>query len=276
MGDQVAREGADLARAEAVVARWRRLAEDGDGLVRMAEGVSDAQIDTWPAHVPEHVRVLARAAAWYFVADFEGFGFLEPDNFDGALEHLLGPRQTWWALHADGAAHTWFADIDAAGGWGRVLNIDEDHDVEFLAPDVIAWLAYLADCAEAARVVARGGGAYRLPVRLLPSEERGAGATGTAAPPDAADVFADLMYHGGEFFEPWHGPDAVSLTAAQAARTGDPDLVRAAAGLAPDERVVDMRTMPLFSHLPYASRHGERIERLLGGAVLMIRHGSGG
>ncbi|HTJ68988.1 MAG TPA: hypothetical protein VL551_15745 [Actinospica sp.] len=258
----------EIERAEAVVARWRRLAEDTDGLVRLGAGVSDAAMDEWPAPVPEHIRVLARAASWCQVGDIEPFGFLEVVNFKGYMTHLLGPQTTWWALHANGATQTWYADIDPVSGqWGRVLCNDEEHEVGFRAPDVVTCFEWLADCVDVTRAYAAGT-LDRLPHGRVIEESA---VQDECWMPTVQDAFNDLVFNGGEVFVPMQRATAPIFTPEQAASTGDPELARAAQEAEPDAwMIADMRDLPPFSRTPSSLYGAARVQRLFGGGIVIL------
>ncbi|CAM5661922.1 hypothetical protein SAVIM338S_06796 [Streptomyces avidinii] len=240
------------------VAELRELAARQPGFVVLAEGATDAVLDTWPVPVPEDVRVVLREIGGVTVTGLPPLELLpwEPEHAaDPELHRMLGGDGTYWPLarvrYGRGHALAQVRIDPATGEWGYVLS-------------VLSETAKLREYPEVKLV------AESLPALLLAY----AGRARRAAEAAGADGTPRVPGDGGWLFpntgEPWPRPAPVEEWTGSA----DPLLAATAAGLPGGTHAADLRRVPVPSDLcfhraqgwPYAARL-DRLHFAAGGRI---------
>ncbi|MFD9595355.1 hypothetical protein ACFWA9_21760 [Kitasatospora sp. NPDC059973] len=220
--------------------RLRRVAESSEGLVVLDPGISNEEMDGWPAPVPEEIRALLRVVGGVRITVSRS-----AVNHHLSIEHVdLGHPfnrgcypagdSSWYVEHAGGAGTHWFVYLDhgdghtyvdvdrVTGAWGPVFRFWDATDSVRVAPSLTAWLERLADCLEEALAAARA--------------EAGPGAA------------IEVRTFGRHFGDRWPDPEREAttvepVTAAAARVSGDPLLREAAAALPDDALLADLRSV---------------------------------
>ncbi|MEY9214294.1 hypothetical protein ABH917_003740 [Thermobifida halotolerans] len=138
---------------EEVAARLRAAAASAPkGSVALLPGLTDEELDSWEAPVPEEIRILLRRTSGLRITSGvreKHFGPAHPVN--SAPEdpnHLCsGDPGTFRVVHVDdGTGDTYYVDVDpATGAWGRVFSFHVEVISEVVAPSLLHWLEDLSD-----------------------------------------------------------------------------------------------------------------------------------
>lgn len=254
-----------LTRAEHAITRLRAVAARSGGAVRLGPGIADETIDGWPVPVPADIRLLAREIGEIWFDDYDPITFRHPENSE-VRYCRAGAAGTWWALHRNSAAETYYADIDpATGAWGRVFYHWENNASTLVAPSVADWFRTAADGLELAVRAAAGERVDEL--AGLDDEE--------IDELDFTTAFADWWFRSGEVFDLDDSAKAVSLLASDARHSLDPDLAAAAATLREDAVLADLRdpTYPTFVSFNEFRGGTATYRRISGGAFLVAYPG---
>lgn len=153
----------DLPTPRQVVAALRSAADASDGGIVLLPGISDNAMDAWEVPVPEDIRAIARETGgfapvgWNGEPDrFEAFSF--EHEFNAEPNHRCGPPGTFRVLHTNGAAETYYVDVDPdTGEWHGVFALWDSLNARFEAPSLAHWLLDLADGVRRAADAVRAG-----------------------------------------------------------------------------------------------------------------------
>ncbi|MBF6351159.1 hypothetical protein IU448_19380 [Nocardia flavorosea] len=243
-----------VTRAEEAIGRLRAVAAASDGKVRLGPGTPDDVIDTWPVPVPSDIRLLAREIGAISFDDHAPVTFGHPENTETRCCRAGAPA-TWWALHDNAAAETYFADIDSeTGAWGPVFCHWEDNTCTLVAPSVSDWFAALAEGLDLSLRVAGGEQVEDLVLDLDDDDRYDL---------DFETVFRDWWTNTAEILLPRDESTATTLDALSARRCSDTELAAAAATLPDEALIADLRapqypTFIPFDALPGGSAHYRR------------------
>ncbi|WP_214406214.1 hypothetical protein [Pseudonocardia lacus] len=113
----------ESSRVDALVAALRGIERDARGLVTLVPGIAHGVMDGWPVTLPEGIRALFREVGGIRVKDWEEFLFTRHCADVGECTHCLraggGAENTFWVVHTNAAAETYYVDVDPQSGrWG--------------------------------------------------------------------------------------------------------------------------------------------------------------
>jgi hypothetical protein len=195
---------------EAADRAWRLLAQLADrapGVVRLASGATDAEIDAWGVPLPAGVRQLARRVRAFRIAESEEYR-LAPERGLASGGWATGPPGSAHLIHEAGG-DALFVDVDCTtGAWGRVFAASAAgvfHETwAYAAPSLVAWVSALARAGLAALRAADDEGlllerlteashvmSYRPDLRGTPVPQARAGSD-AGSDPELASVLAGL------------------------------------------------------------------------------------
>ncbi|MFE3193211.1 hypothetical protein ACFXHA_29695 [Nocardia sp. NPDC059240] len=248
-------------RAASVVARLRAVAAASEGAVRLGPGVSDQTIDGWGVPVPADIRVLAQEIGEIWFDEYDPITFTHSENSaPGCCRG--GAAGTWWVLHTNGAAETYYADIDPeTGAWGRVFSHWEDDSAALVAESVLDWFESLAEGLDLAVRIAAG---ERHPDLREELDEDELGEL------DFEDVFIDWFHRGGDVLVFDAEAIVAPMPVAEARYSPDPELAAVAAALPEGGVLADLRDAGYPTSVPFGYLRGgpAKYRRLSGGAFL--------
>ncbi|MGV9413557.1 hypothetical protein ACWDOP_26960 [Nocardia sp. NPDC003693] len=252
---------AAMERAEHAVARLRAAAAAATGAVRLEPGLPDEVIDAWPVPVPAEIRVLAREIGAVWFDEYDPITFSHKENSEPAYCRAGDPG-TWWALHDNSSADTYYVDIDPeTGAWGRVFSHWEDNSSLLIAPTLTDWFLSLADGIELATRVSGGERVEHLAYDLDDDD---------LADLDFETVFRDWFQRNSEYILAEDEPSLPSLLASEARYYPDPDLAAAAEFLPEGAVLCDLRDPAYPTHISFFEMRGgtATYRRLRGGTFL--------
>ncbi|MGW4249336.1 hypothetical protein [Nocardia sp. NPDC004722] len=252
--------GDAMGRAEAVVTRLRTVAAASEGAVRLGPGLSDEAIDEWNVVAPADIRLLAQEIGEIWFDDYDPITFTQPAN----SSCRGGASGTWWQLHRNAAAETYYADIDPeTGRWGRVFSHWEDDSAALVAESVLGWFESLA---EGLDLAVRISGGERHPDLHEELDEDDLGEL------DFEDVFTDWFHRGGDVLAMDAEKTVAPISVADARYSPDPEVVAVAAALPEDGALADLREAGYPTSVPFGNlRSGPaRYRRFSGGAFLAV------
>ncbi|SPT51996.1 SMI1/KNR4 family protein [Actinomadura madurae] len=219
----------------AVAARFQELARVSDGRIGLLPAVPDDEMSSWATPVPEDVRAFLGTVGGFTIGDRHVFDFNHPDNHVPVANEnwpLGADSSTYWLLHSDGSATTYYVDVEN-GAWGRVFSFWEEPHARLVAPSLLSWADNLASGLEAAL---RTDG-------------------------DLGQAFSDWLF-GNEESLSRHPENTVQpMPAATARVSGDPEIAAAAAHLPDDAFLADLRKAVYPTEIPFASvvPYGEEV-----------------
>lgn len=253
--------GDAMLRAEAVVTRLRAVAAASEGAVRLGPGLSDEAIDEWNVVAPADIRVLAREVGEIWFDDYDPITFAHPEN-SAPTYCRGGAAGTWWALHSNAAAETYYADIDSeTGTWGKVFSHWEDNSATLVAASVLDWFEQLAEGLDLAVRVAAGERPVELAADLEDEEVEEL---------DFDMVFRDWFFRGCEYLLLDAEVTVAAVQVADARYSPDPEVAAVAALLPEDGELADLRNATYPTGVPFSYLGGgpAAYRRLSGGAFL--------
>ncbi|MCP9951886.1 hypothetical protein LUX33_27910 [Actinomadura madurae] len=219
----------------AVAARFQELARVSDGRIGLLPAVPDDEMSSWAMTVPEDVRAFFGTVGGFTIGDRHVFDFNHPDNHVPVANEnwpLGADSSTYWLLHSDGSATTYYVDVEN-GAWGRVFSFWEEPYARLVAPSLLSWADNLATGLEAAL---RTDG-------------------------DLSKAFSDWLF-GNEESLSRHPENTVQPMPAATARTSDdPEIAAVAADLPDDAFLADLRKAVYPTEIPFASvvPYGEEV-----------------
>ncbi|MEU0544978.1 hypothetical protein ABZ319_34415 [Nocardia sp. NPDC005978] len=238
---------AAVARAEHAVTRLRAAAASAAGAVRLEPGISDEVIDAWPVPAPAEIRLLAREIGELWFDEYDPITFSHNRN-STPKSGRAGEAGTWWVLHTNAAAETYYVDIDpVTGRWGRVFSHWEDNSSTLVAASVSDWFLTLASGITLAAEVAAGERVDDLDPDLDDDD---------LAALDFETVFADWFHRQNEFVLTDETPSAPAIPADAARHSPDPEVAAAAADLPDDAVLADLRAAPYPTHVSFNELKG--------------------
>ncbi len=145
-------QSAETPKPGQVVAALRSAASAADGMVALRPGIDDRAMDGWGIPVPEHIRAILREVGGFDTLSPEGWTLEEftpehRDNYDpdGSYRSRCGAPGTFRVLHSNGAAETYYVDVDPTSGeWNGVFSLWDSINARFEAPGLGQWLLTLA------------------------------------------------------------------------------------------------------------------------------------
>lgn len=231
-----------ITRAEEANGRLRAVATASDGRVRLGPGIPDEVIDTWPVPVPSDIRLLAREIGSISFDDHAPVTFGHPENTETRFCRAGAPG-TWWALHDNASAETYFADIDSeTGAWGQVFFHWEDSTCTLVAPSVSDWFTALAEGLDLSLRVADGEQVEDLVLDLDDDDHYDL---------DFETVFQDWWSNAGEILFPRDESTATLLDALSARSSPDTELATAAKTLPDEALIADLRAPQYPTFIPF-------------------------
>ncbi|GAA3986925.1 hypothetical protein GCM10023085_81250 [Actinomadura viridis] len=215
---------------EEVVARLEAVAADSEGRITLRPAVTDAQMSSWPISVPDHIRAFFRRTGGFVVGEERhDFHFDHPDNHVPLVNEFWPLREpsASWILHSNGAATTYYVDVDPeSGAWGRVFSFWEEPYVRLVAPSFLSWVDNLVAGARSALEA--------------------------AGPAGLESAFRDWLYNGDDSLSRDPSATVVPLSVPEARASGDAELAEVAARLPDDAFLADLREADCPTEVPFA------------------------